>query len=119
MNKEFREAAACGLTTRSWLAAGVAAAALFASAPALAQDTNGTDDTASADVQDSGEIRVTGSRIRGVAPVGSPLLSIGRDEITTSSAVTTDRLLRELPQVFDLGVSENSRGQSGGSSNIT
>ena len=119
MNKEFREAAACGLTTRSWLAAGVAAAALFASAPALAQDTNGTDDTASADVQDSGEITVTGSRIRGVAPVGSPLLSIGRDEITTSSAVTTDRLLRELPQVFDLGVSENSRGQSGGSSNIT
>ena len=32
--------------------------------------------------------------------------------------MTTDRLLQELPQVFDLGVSENSRAQAGGAGNI-
>lgn len=62
---------------------------------------------------------ITGSRIRGVAPVGSQLIDLDREEIEDSPAVTTDRLIRELPQVFDLGVSENSRGQSGGNSNIT
>src|SRR5690606_16673671 len=34
------------------------------------------------------------------------------------AAVTTDRLIKEIPQNFDLGVSENSRAQSGGSGNI-
>jgi iron complex outermembrane receptor protein len=28
-------------------------------------------------------------------------------------------MIKEIPQNFDLGVSENSRGQSGGSGNIT
>jgi iron complex outermembrane recepter protein len=32
--------------------------------------------------------------------------------------VTVDRILKEIPQNFDLGVSENSRGQSGGAGNI-
>ncbi|WP_066799560.1 TonB-dependent receptor domain-containing protein [Sphingomonas soli] len=103
---------------RATLAIGTAAIALMASAPAFAQTA---DEPAAAEgaAASEDEITVTGSRIRGVAPVGSPLLSLGREEINSSGAVTTDRMLRELPQVFDLGVSENSRGQSGGSSNIT
>lgn len=105
-----------GLTRRGWFAAGVASAALLASTPAFAQDT---ETPAGDQAEDKAIITVTGSRIRGVAPVGSPLTQIGRDEIELSNAVTTDRILRDLPQVFDLGVSENSRGQSGGSSNIT
>ncbi|MCX7175938.1 MAG: TonB-dependent receptor [Proteobacteria bacterium] len=64
-------------------------------------------------------IVVTGSRIRGITPVGSSVVSIGRDEIESSSAITTAQLIQQVPQVFNLGVSENSRGQSGGSSNIT
>lgn len=100
-------------------AAGVASIALLASAPALAQDADDAAPATGEQVEDSGVITVTGSRIRGVAPVGSPLVQLGREDINASSAVTTDRILRELPQVFDLGVSENSRGQSGGSSNIT
>src|SRR5690606_37704845 len=67
----------------------------------------------------SGEIVVTGSRLRGVAPVGSSVIALGADDVAASGAVTTDRLIRQIPQVFDLGVSENSRGQSGGSGNIT
>ncbi len=64
-------------------------------------------------------IIVTGSRVRGTAPVGAAVTALGRKDIETSSAVTVDRMIREIPQVFDLGVSENSRGQSGGSGNIT
>jgi iron complex outermembrane receptor protein len=64
------------------------------------------------------EIVVTGSRVRGEAPVGSAVTTIGRAEINASSSVTVDRLIQELPQVFDLGVSENSRGQPGGAGNI-
>ena len=54
-----------------------------------------------------GEIVVTGSRVRGAAPVGSTVISLGRDSIEASAAVTTDRLIKEIPQNFDLGVSEN------------
>jgi iron complex outermembrane recepter protein len=70
------------------------------------------------DVPD-GDVVVTGSRIRGAAPVGSTVIAVDRKAIEASGAVTTDRLIKEIPQVFDLGTSENSRGQSGGNSNIT
>ncbi|MGZ8346472.1 MAG: TonB-dependent receptor domain-containing protein [Allosphingosinicella sp.] len=82
-------------------------------------DETAAQSTAAAASQDQSNIVITGSRIRGVAPVGSPLIDLDRTDIAASTAVTTDRLIRELPQVFDLGVSENSRGQSGGNSNIT
>ncbi|GAA0298569.1 TonB-dependent receptor [Sphingomonas oligophenolica] len=65
------------------------------------------------------DVVVTGSRIRGAAPVGSSVIAIDRKAIEASGAVTTDRLIKEIPQVFDLGTSENSRGQSGGSNNIS
>ncbi len=64
------------------------------------------------------EIVVTGSRVSNGAPVGATAIVLGRDEITNSGAVTIDRVIKELPQNFDLGVSENSRGQAGGSGNI-
>lgn len=75
--------------------------------PISGEDLTGTD------------IVVTGSRIRGAAPVGSSVIAIDRKAIEASGALTTDRLIKEIPQVFDLGTSENSRGQSGGNSNIT
>lgn len=80
--------------------------------PALAQDV--PQETTSA-----ADIVVTGSRVRGATPVGSTVTTLGRAEMEASSAVTVDRMIKEIPQVFDLGVSENSRGQSGGSGNIT
>jgi len=65
------------------------------------------------------EIIVTGSRIRGAAPVGSPITEVSREDIELAQPLSTSALLQRLPQVFNLGVSENSRGQSGGSGNIT
>ena len=87
--------------------------ALALPAVAAAQEAATVDD---ADVAD---IIVTGSRVRGEAPVGSTVTTLGRAEMEASSAPTIDRMIKEIPQVFDLGVSENSRGQSGGSGNIT
>lgn len=80
--------------------------------PAMAQDVP-QEATSAADIV------VTGSRVRGATPVGSIVTTLGRAEMEASSAVTVDRMIKEIPQVFDLGVSENSRGQSGGSGNIT
>lgn len=98
------------------LASTCAALALVAM-PARAQETSLPESVADAAAEP--EIVVTGSRVRGAAPVGSTVIGIGRSDIETSPALTVDRIIRELPQVLDLGVSENSRGQAGGSGNIT
>jgi iron complex outermembrane receptor protein len=90
------------------LSAGVSAAAQAQTAPA------GTENGEKIE-----QIVVTGSRIRGVAPVGSPVVSVTRADIDASGAVSTASMLQEVPQVFNLGVSESSRGQSGGAGNIT
>jgi hypothetical protein len=83
--------------------------ALLAPVQALAQEEPAAVDES---------IVVTGSRVRGEAPVGSTVTVLGTADIASSGRVTLDRAIKELPQVFDLGVSENSRGQSGGSGNI-
>lgn len=96
------------------LLGGASVLAVGLAGPALAQD--GPEPVTEA--SDEEGIVVTGSRVRGAAPVGSSVISLGRDTIEASAAVTTDRLIKEIPQNFDLGVSENSRAQSGGSGNI-
>lgn len=107
-------------TNRVLLMACAAPLVLGWSMAAKAQDAS--DDTAPAAEEAASadtEIVVTGSRLRGEPPVGSTVTALGRSEIEASGAVTIDRVIKEIPQVFDLGVSENSRGQSGGSGNIT
>lgn len=60
--------------------------------------------------QDGGEamatIQVTGTLIRGAAPVGAPVTRLDRDAIEKSGVASTDELLRELPQVQNLGADE-------------
>lgn len=84
---------------------GVSSTALAQTAPEAEDDAN--------------VIVVTGSSIRGVAPVGSDLVTIDRNDIEASSAVTTADLLIETPQVFNSGISSGSRNGPGGSSNTT
>jgi iron complex outermembrane recepter protein len=64
------------------------------------------------------EVQITGSRIRGTELVGSTVMVMDRQAMQDSGGVTIDRMLKEIPQNFDLGVSDNSRGQSGGAGNI-
>jgi len=103
--------------------AGVAVIALTATVQAQAQTSTDagpdSENVAGQDADIGEDIVVTGSRVRGAAPVGSSVISVGRDDIVSSGAVSTDRLIQQIPQVLDLGVSENSRAQGGGSGNIT
>jgi len=78
-------------------------------APVLAAEAEDTDIT---------EVVVTGSRVRGAEPVGSAVIALDRDALADAGQVTIDRIIKDLPLNFDLGVSENSRGQSGGAGNI-
>jgi len=84
----------------------------FAAQPALAEQAEGASDAA------GDPIVVTGSRVRGSGPVGSAVIALDRDQLLDTGQPTVDRMIKELPQNFDLGVSENSRGQSGGAANI-
>lgn len=65
------------------------------------------------------DIVVTGSRIRGVAPVGSPLIEQTRTDLLATGATSTTQLVQNLPQVINQGVSEGSRNTSGGAGNIS
>ena len=89
-----------------------AASAVLAQAALSQESAEGSD-------QELDAVVVTGSRIAGVAPVGAAVTTLGREEIENSGQVTLDRMIRELPQVLDLGFSENSRAQSGGNGNAT
>ncbi len=48
------------------------------------------------------EIVVTGSSLRGVAPVGSNLVIVGREEIEETGAQTVQQLLKTVPSVVGL-----------------
>jgi len=64
----------------------------------------------SADVQASEAIIVTGSRIRGAGPVGSPIVTLDRAAIEKSGYGTVQQLLQSLPQNFGGGPTETTLG---------
>src|SRR5262249_30266717 len=101
---------------KSWTSAllGGCATAAILCAPAQAQQTTPPEPSAS-----DNRVVVTGSRLRGVEePAGSPAIDIGREEIEVSTDTTVEKLIQQTPQILDLGVSEASRAQNGGSGNI-
>jgi iron complex outermembrane receptor protein len=101
------------------LLSGCAAAAILCGGPAFAQTVQAQAPADAEQNETNDRIVVTGSRVRGVEePVGSPVFDIGRDAIEQSSVTTVDKLIQQTPQIFDLGISESSRAQNGGSGNI-
>lgn len=52
------------------------------------------------------QIVVTGTRIRGSAPIGAPLISIDREAIDRSGYATTQQILQAIPQNFGGGPNE-------------
>jgi iron complex outermembrane receptor protein len=113
------------MKTKTRIATGVALTAMLWAGAAAAQQTTPSETTQAPDAgptvnqEPTADIIVTGSRVRGAAPVGSTVISLGREDVVASGAATTDQLIKQIPQVFDLGVSQNSRGQSGGNGNIS
>lgn len=94
--------------------------------PAMAQDKaparSDADAAAKHDSKSSdnsvAEVIVTGSRLKSEAPVGSALISVSRTDIESSTAANTSQLFLTLPQVNNLGITQNSRLGNGGAANF-
>ena len=64
--------------------------------------TAGAQDAANSAAPNVEEIVVTGSSLRGVAPVGSNLVTVGRDDIENTGAQTVQQILKTVPSVVGL-----------------
>lgn len=73
------------------------------------------------DAADLAEVQVTGSRIRGVAPVGSPVIAVDHEAILKSTGSNVVDVLKQVPQVFTTGVTDAAYQTTSGSggSNLT
>lgn len=98
---------------------GISAIALLSAQPVLAQDATPSESATETDGSVVGDIVITGTNIRGVAPVGSTVIALTAADLTAAGAVSTAQMLQQVPQILNVGVSESSRGQSGGSTNTT
>ncbi|MBL8552098.1 MAG: TonB-dependent receptor [Hyphomonadaceae bacterium] len=89
------------------LLAGASTLSLATALSASAQDA-----PAAGATSEVGEIAVTGTRIRGVAPTGSTLIEVGQEQIANTGIATTADVLRTTPQVTFLGAGEDYSGGS-------
>ena len=62
----------------------------------------GIQDAAGQPSTETEEIVVTGSTLRGVAPVGSNLVTVGREDIEATGAQTVQQILKTVPSVVGL-----------------
>ena len=95
-----------------WLAcSAMGSLALGIAAPAAAQDA--------AEAPTTQDIIVTGSRIRGIDPVGSNVIAIDSQKILEEPVVSTNDLLRRVPQVVSLGANRAGGTAQNGAANAT
>ena len=64
-------------------------------------------------------IIVTGSRIRGIAPVGSNVIAVDAAKIAQEPVSSTNDLLRRVPQVVSLGANRAGGSAQNGAANAT
>jgi iron complex outermembrane recepter protein len=69
---------------------------------------------AAAETESLEEVVVTGTNIRGVAPVGSNLMTLGRAEIEQTGAQTIQQILRSMPAIT--GIAATPQGGNPGNS---
>ncbi|MFC3101446.1 TonB-dependent receptor domain-containing protein [Altererythrobacter lauratis] len=93
----------------------LAAAALTATA-AQAQSADPAEDMPQAS---SDAIIVTGSRIRGIEPVGSNVIGLNMEEILAEPVISTNDILRRVPQVVSLGANRQGGAAQNGAANAT
>jgi len=62
-----------------------------------------TEDLPQDDAEPTADIVVTGTSIRGVAPVGANLVSVGRESIEQTGSVNVQQILRTVPSITGLG----------------
>ncbi len=89
---------------------------LAISTSAMAQNAPAADAAKPADSTEDADIIVTGTLIRGTAPVGANSIAIGQDQIDVTGAISSNALLASIPQVTnyfnrvpvsDLGIAVN------------
>jgi iron complex outermembrane recepter protein len=84
----------------------IASSALLGTAFAQSEPAASAASPASADANaapELSEIVVTGTRIRGVGPVGSAVIPVGSEEMSKTGLATTNDILSRLPQVLSFG----------------
>ncbi|MCA1196940.1 TonB-dependent receptor [Sphingomonas sp. R647] len=91
------------------------ALALALASPALAQE----EAPATAAQAAEQDIVVTGSRIRGIDPVGSAVIAIDADQIMEEPVTSTNDILRRVPQVVSLGANRAGGNAQNGAANAT
>jgi len=92
----------------------IATAALSQAAYAQAAPADESGETAS----DAKEIVVTGTILRGVAPVGSSIISLNATDIQKTGLLSTTDLLKSIPQVSGIGAGESTTGSSANNANL-
>lgn len=104
----------------------VALASLCVSAGAAqAQDADADEEVASAsegtstESEEGNQILVTGSRIRGIEAVGSNVIALDQDDIQAEPVISTNDLLRRVPQVVSLGANRAGGSSQNGAANAT
>jgi iron complex outermembrane receptor protein len=98
------------------LAASLAALPVAALAQNSAPANAAVTDDAMAD--DAAEIVVTGTILRGVAPVGSSIISLNATDIQKTGLLTTTDILKSIPQISGIGTGEGSTGTSANNANL-
>jgi len=91
------------------------ALALAIASPALAQEEAPATEAQAAEQ----DIVVTGSRIRGIDPVGSAVIAIDADQIMEEPVTSTNDILRRVPQVVSLGANRAGGNAQNGAANAT
>jgi iron complex outermembrane receptor protein len=92
---------------------------IFSGGAAQAQDSSGADASPPATSDDQETILVTGSRIRGIDAVGSNVISLDQDDIQAEPVISTNDLLRRVPQVVSLGANRAGGSAQNGAANAT
>ena len=105
--------------SRHLLQAGLAALALASASAALAQAAPAPAAGAGTAVdEEAEEIVVTGTSIRGVAPIGSPLVSVDQEFVKVNAPANMSELLSLVPQLGNFGtnheVATTGRFRTGG-----
>ncbi len=95
----------------------IAIAAVALPQVALAQAAPAEDEATEVEVP-AEQIVVTGTILRGVAPVGSSIISVTATDIQRTGLLTTTDILKSIPQVTGIGTGEASTNTSANNANL-
>jgi iron complex outermembrane receptor protein len=99
-------------TRSAWNTISLAALAAAFAAPVLAQSAEPTEPATTID-----DVVVTGTLVRGIAPVGAPVIGINAEDMLAAGVSNTVELLRKVPQISNIGMDDGRSNSSAGLQN--